>query len=200
MAADGDGESGPGDGESGPPSADETAVLAAFVDAAPMTVGEVATTTGLDADAARNALAALVERGALHRKTVSGVDVGERDRPMDDEREEYDVELWYLPADRLADGDVVVTLDDDRAVEDALDELDFPGASELMRDWRRDAVRAAFEYLRERGPADADALAEAVYPAHSAGYADADAWLDCVAPRLAELPGVERDGDEFRTA
>jgi len=192
MAADSDA------GGDGAPSVDEATVLAAFEDAAPLSAEEVAAAAGLDAEAAAAALDALVERGALRRKIVSGVDADARDRPRDDAREELDVDLWYLPPERLADGDVVVTIDDDRAIEDALDELEFPGASELMRDWRRDAVRAAFEYLRERGPADRDALAEDVYPAHSAGYADAEAWLDCVAPRLAELPGVERGEDGFR--
>lgn len=186
------------DAGSGAPTGDEAAVLAAFVDAAPMTAEEVAAEAGLDAEATAAALSALVERGALRRKAVGGVDVGERSRPMDDEREDLDVDLWYLPPDRLADGDVVVTIDDDREIESALDEMEFPGASELMRDWRRDAVRAAYEYVRERGPADREALAEEVYPPHSAGYADADAWADCVTPRLAELPGVERAGGQFR--
>lgn len=191
MAAD-------GDAGGGAPSADEAAVLAAFEDATPLTAAEVAESVGLDAEATAAALSSLVERGALRRKTVAGVDADARDRPRVDAREDLDVDLWYLPEDRLADGDVVVTIDDDRAIEDALDELEFPGASELMRDWRRDAVRATFEYLRERGPADREALAEDVYPAHSAGYADAAAWLDCVAPRLAELPCVERADGAFR--
>lgn len=186
------------DAGGGAPSADEAAVLSAFDDAAPLSAEEVAAAVGLDAEATAAALDALVERGALRRKTVNGVDVGDRDRPMDDAREELAVDLWYLPPERLVDGDVVVTIDDDRAIEDALAELEFPGASGLMRDWRRDAVRAAFEYLRERGPADREALGEDVYPAHSAGYADAEAWLDCVAPRLAELPGVERANGAFR--
>jgi len=186
------------DASGGAPSADEASVLAAFDDAAPLTAEEVASGVGLDAEATAAALDALVERGALRRKTVSGVDADARERPRDEAREDLDVDLWYLPEDRLADGDVVVTIDDDQAIEDALDELAFPGASELMRDWRRDAVRAAYEYLRERGPADREALAEDVYPAHSAGYADAESWLDCVAPRLTELPGVERSDDRFR--
>jgi hypothetical protein len=192
MATDGETD------ENDPPSEDETAVLGAFVDVAPRTAAEVAAETDLDPEAARAALDTLVERGALDRKQVSGVDVGARERPMADEREELTVDLWYLAADRLEGGDVVVTLDADRPVEEALDEMEFPGASEMMRDWRRDAVHEAYEYLREQGPATRETLIDAVYPPHSAGYADADAWFDCVGPRLAELPGVERDDGEFR--
>ena len=189
-------ERAPGEGTA--PSEDETEALGAFVDAAPRTVDEVAAETALDAADARAALEALVDRGALRHKRVDGVDVGERSRPMDDRREELPVDLWYLPEDRLEGGNVVVTLDEGRPIEEALEEMEFPGASEMMRDWRRDAVRAAYEYLREQGPANRDNLVEDVYPPHSAGYADADEWFDCVGPRLARLPGVERADGEFR--
>ena len=185
----------PGAGKA--PSEDETAALAAFVDAAPRTVDEVAAETDLDAADARAALEALVDRGALRHKRVSGTDVDERSRPMDDAREDLAVDLWYLPRDRLDGGDVVVTLDEGRPVEEALEAMEFPGASEMMRDWRRDAVRAAYEFLRERGPATSDELIDAVYPPHSAGYASDGAWWECVRPRLRELPGVEADGDRW---
>lgn len=168
-----------------------TAVLSVFGDAAPQTAESVATAVGIDVEAAKATLSDLVDRGALCQKEVRGVDGGER-LPAD-ELDALTVPLWYLPAERLSGGDVVVTVDDERAVEAALAELSLPGASELMRDWRRDAVRACYEYLHDRGTAADEDFRADVYPAHAAGYTNDEDWWDCVGPRLETLPGVERD-------
>lgn len=82
-------------------------------------------------------------------------------------------------------------------VDERLAEFDVPGTSEMMREWRRGAVRAAFEHLHAEGEARSAAIVEAVYPGHRAGYADRGEWWDYVAPMLAALPGVERDGDRW---
>jgi len=174
-------------------------VLAAFEDATPQTAEGVAEEVGLDVETVRATLSALVEREALCHKAVRGRDDPEQ-RLTSEELDALTVELWYLPEERLAGGSVNLVVDDSEAIEDALDELSFPGASELMREWRRDAVRAAYEYLREREPVDAEAFREDVYPAHRAGYAGDNTWWDCIEPRLVELPGVEREDGTWRIA
>lgn len=186
----------PTEGEDSPlDHADE--VLATFGDATPKTAETVAEETGLDVETVRATLSALVERDALSHKAVHGNDDAER-RLTSEELSDLAIDLWYLPADRVAGGTVVVTMEDEEAVEAALDELSFPGASDLMREWRRDAVRAAYEYLHDRhSTTDAD-FVEEVYPTQPAGYATGEAWWDCVAPRLAELPDVESDDGEWR--
>jgi hypothetical protein len=85
---------------------------------------------------------------------------------------------------------------DDR-VEAAIADLSVPGASEMMRDWRRNAVRAAFDYLSDHGTGSSGEIRDAVYPSNGAGYDDPGAWWSFVGPRLADLPGVERDGEEW---
>lgn len=172
-------------------------VLGAFEDATPQTAESVATETGLDVETARETLAALVERDVLCHKAVRGRDGGER-RLTSDQLDGLVVDLWHLPEERLAGGTVNLAVDDGGALEDALEELECPGASALMREWRHDAVRAAYEYLRERGPVDSAGVRDDVYPAHRAGYASADAWWDCVEPRLGELPGVEFEDGSWR--
>lgn len=172
-------------------------VLATFEDATPQGAGAVAAETGLDVETVRATLAALVERDALCHKEVRGQDEPEQ-RLTSEELDALAVDLWYLPPERLAGGTVNLVVDDGGDIEDALDDLTFPGASDLMREWRRDAVRAAYEYLREREPVDTDGLREDVYPAHQAGYASDDAWWDCIEPRLGELPGVEHEDGTWR--
>ncbi|WP_232702448.1 winged helix-turn-helix domain-containing protein [Halobacterium wangiae] len=64
-----------------------------------------------------------------------------------------------------------------------------------VEDDERQAVRAAFELLAESDDATATAFREQVYPDRDAGYESADDWWAFVREHLAELPGVEREGD-----
>jgi hypothetical protein len=122
---------------------------------------------------------------------VSGERVGETCRTLCDQdalaRHELDCEhgtvtAWYRPADAEADLR-------ERA-EQTLAELSVPGTSEMMRDWRRDAVRAAFEFVVEEAPVVESEFTERVFPTQNAGYDDSAQWWEMVAPRLAEVPGV----------
>jgi hypothetical protein len=169
-----------------------SAVADAFVDAAPRTLPRVVEDTGLERERALDALDALVDDGDLATtQLASGA---------------ANLRVWYLPAtahvERLASG----TPDAERtgAVEDAIASLDVPGVSEMMQDWRRDAIRGAWEYVAEHGAATDDAVVDAVYSAHSAGYDDPERWWACVRPRLASLPGVtppsEADDDVWTYA
>lgn len=171
-------------------------VLAAFVDAEPLTRREVALAADLPEPLAGDVLAALVEEGALVRTTARGVDVRHRKEAEDADVDlESPVELFHRSAEDLADGPGI---EDDVDAADALGSriarMDVPGASRMMRDWRRDAVRGAYEHLRSEGATDPAELREVVYPAHEAGFDDPEAWWAFVRPRLARLPGVTRSG------
>lgn len=63
----------------------------------------------------------------------------------------------------------------------------------------REAVRAAFAVVWERGEVETTGLREAAFAAADAGFDDPERWwTECVDPALGALPGVERvpaDGD-----
>lgn len=154
------------------------AVASAFVDAAPRTLPEVVDDTGLERERALDALETLVDDDDLATTELASGAVT--------------LQVWYLPAsahvERLASAAPEAERAD--AVEDAIATLDVPGVSEMMQDWRRDAIRGAWEYVAENGAATDDAIVDAVYAAHSAGYDDPESWWACVRPRLASLPRV----------
>lgn len=178
-------------------------VRAAFVDAEPLTTADVAVAADVPEPAAAEALEDLVEAGDLRHVQVRGVDI--RQRKFAEDAEDVDLEepidLYHRPAEDLlettgsrAAGDVPEDAD---RIGRRLARMDVPGASEMMRDWKRDAVRATFEHLDAEGPCEPATLREVVYPAHEAGFDDAEAWWDCVRPRLARLPGVVVEGSEW---
>jgi hypothetical protein len=198
MSQEGDRDDAPDADDSGTPSADapteqsrgdrpavvdRDAVANAFVDAAPRTLHEILDATGLEPANAERALDTLVADGDLAEKTL--------------ETGAATLRVWYLPAsahvERLASGSPDASRAD--AVEDAIAHMDVPGVSEMMQDWRRDAIRAAWEYLAEHGAATDDAIVDAVYSGHSAGYDDHENWWACVRPRLGSLPGVAAPTD-----
>jgi hypothetical protein len=178
-------------------------VRAVFVDAEPLTTADVAVAADVPEPAAAEALEDLVEAGDLRHAQVRGVDI--RQRKYAEDAEEVDLEeaidLYHRPAEDLLE--TVGTRDGDDVSADAdligrrLARMDVPGSSEMMRDWKRDAVRAAYEHLEAEGPCEPAEIREIVYPAHEAGFDDAEAWWDCVRPRLARLPGVVVDGTEW---
>lgn len=156
-------------------------VLAVVADGEPRTATEIAAAVDGSAVALSDTLEHLREREALASKTVG------------DEA----VRIWYPPAGTDPD----VPDDDPADLEAAVAELDVPGTSEMMRQWRRDAVREAAEYLREQRHATAAEIRDGVFESHSAGYDDPYVWWETVRPRLAELPGVEapaEDDDAWR--
>ncbi|WP_435359099.1 hypothetical protein [Haloarchaeobius sp. DFWS5] len=136
----------------------------------PKTTAELAATMGTPPASVEAACLALVDRGDLQRKRLEG--------------EQETVVVWYRPMTTDEVGDT------QESVEDVLAGLSVPGTSEMMRDWRRDAVRAAYEHLCENAPATADDLCASVFRSHAAGYDDESAWLAFLEPRLARLPGV----------
>jgi len=165
-------------------------VLDAFVDGAPRTVADVAICADIDEDVARMTLETLAEQGELTNRTVSGVDITARK-----ESEEADVdldaaiELWSLPAESVLEGPTEPPEADD-VLERRLERMTVPGASDMMQDWRRDAIRAAYEHLESTDPAAPSELREELFGAHEAGFDDPVDWWEFVRPRLYRLPGV----------
>ena len=149
---------------------DDDRVLDAFRGSAPLTTAEVADSAGVTEQTAAAKLVALADEWRVRRKRLSGGS-----------------SVWYRPTSAFGDEPEAT----ERSVDDAIDALDVPGTSGMMRDWRRDAVRAAFDFLVEAGTVEEPAFREEVYPVQTASYDDADAWWAMVRPRLRTLPGVD---------
>jgi hypothetical protein len=175
-------------------------VLEAFVDGAPRTVEDVAICADLDPAVARATLEELTDGDTLTHRTVSGVEITARkDAEEADVDVDAEIELWSLTAEQLAEGSP------ERATADSpvgrrLERMTIPGASDMMQDWRRDAVRATYEHLDDLdgdrvAPAD---LREALFSAHEAGFDDPADWWAFVRPRLYRLPGVTVEDGRWR--
>lgn len=162
-----------------PAVVERDAVASTFVDAEPRTVNEIVEETGLERETAERVLAELVDDGDLAAKTI--------------QTGAATVQVWYAPAsrhvERLASGSPAPPRAD--AVAEAVEGMDVPGVSEMMQDWRRDAIRGAWAFVAEQGATSEAAIIDAVYAGHSAGYEDQEKWWECVRPRLADLPGIE---------
>lgn len=100
--------------------------------------------------------------------------------------------------------------DDLRArMEDALAALEIPGRSETVEETRRDAIRWAWEYLRDAGEAKSRDIANATfeefrdekinYKPSKSRFDGYGLWDNCVRDALKELPGVEGPGDRGDT-
>lgn len=156
-------------------SDDDIAVLRALAGdiADPAAVAE---TTGVDDAPAR--LDALADAGLVReaRNGYALTDSGER--------------LLASPGDGSADASV----DLPPAVDAAIDGMD-------LRPDRADAVANAYAFLRHWGAATRVEIVDAVFSEHPLGYAAADDWWDeAVSDALAELSGIERDGDVWTHA
>lgn len=82
---------------------------------------------------------------------------------------------------------------------DLIDAMDLPGTPD-QQDERREALRAAYRYLRDGINAQKDDFTDDVFADHPAGYDDPDDgwWEQVVQPGLVALPDVERRDDEWR--
>ena len=150
-------------------------VVERFEGAEPKTATEIADILSCTEYEARSKLDALCRTGQLDRKKV---------------REEPPLTVWYQPRATFVGEDNGTGRPVDEHVSALLDDMDVPGISGMMRDWRRDAIRATFDRLRDTREIKEAELIEQVYPAHSAGYDEAEQWWAMVSERLGDLPGV----------
>ncbi|WP_224270161.1 hypothetical protein [Haloprofundus salinisoli] len=81
-------------------------------------------------------------------------------------------------------------------VADAIDAFEPPGSQEQKRR-RREALRAAYGYLRRRGRVSREAFERDVFPEHTAGYGSPEEgwWESVVRPGLSGVPDVEAPDD-----
>lgn len=159
------------------------AVLSVFEDrqdrARPLTANDVMEALDCSRRTAHDKLNELVEEGLLETRKV-----GARSR------------VWWIPitgpatSGMAVDEDNVVEEDRPLAVEQRVQEMELPGSGPRLQD-RRDAILAAFDYLRENPSAKKSDFLEDVYPEFSAGFDTPDGWWNVIQRALKELPHVD---------
>lgn len=157
------------------------AVLAVFDDrsdpARPLTANDVMEEIDCSRRTAHNKLNELVEQGRLATRKV-----GARGR------------VWWVPMDTPAVDDHHQQRDDAHPVQREITSVDLPGEGDRLAA-RREALRAAYDYLNENPDASETEVITEVFPDHPAGYDTADRWWDVIKPALKELPNVDVDTD-----
>lgn len=159
------------------------AVLSVFEErrdrARPLTANDVMESLDCSRRTAHDKLNVLVEEGLLETRKV-----GARSR------------VWWIPITGPGVGDTSQPADSVNqparplAVEQRVQEMELPGSGPRLED-RREAILAAFDYLREHPSAKKSDFLEDVYPAHSAGFDTPDGWWNVVQRALKELPHVD---------
>lgn len=140
--------------------------------ARPLTAADVMDSLDCSRRTAHNKLNALVEEGVLETRKV-----GARGR------------VWWLPIERTP---MPFEREDDvpLAVRNAMDEADLPGTGETLVE-RREALRAAYDYLVEHPSAKKSDFLQEVFPENPAGFETAEGWWNAIQPALKDLPGVD---------
>ncbi|QFU83297.1 helix-turn-helix domain-containing protein [Natronorubrum aibiense] len=156
------------------PPEDVLAVFDSRTDRArPLTASDVMDALECSRRTAHNKLNALVDDGALETRKV-----GARGR------------VWWVPLD----GEPTVPPERDDHVPDtvrnAMADVELPGTGETLEN-RREALRAAYDYLTENPSAKKSDFLQDVFPQHPAGFETADGWWNAIQPALKELPGVD---------
>lgn len=148
--------------------------------ARPLTANDVMEALDCSRRTAHDRLDELVEQGVLETQKV-----GARSR------------IWWVPLPRRRGRDAPATMPRDPLVEMRIANADLPGSGELL-ERRRDALRAAYDYLIEHPESDPGAFLNDVFPEHPAGYTTADDWWEAIGPALEGLPNVEIGDDSER--
>ena len=149
----------------------------------PLTADDVMDALECSRRTAHNKLNELVDRGALETRKV-----GARGRvwwiPIETppERERPEV---ALPTGERAEGD-----ESPAAIKKAIRAADLPGSGPTL-EARRDALRAAYEYIVDHPSATKSEFLEHVYPDHPAEFETAEGWWNAIQPALKELPAVD---------
>jgi hypothetical protein len=156
-------------------------VLSVFRDrrdqARPLTANDVMEALDCSRRTAHDKLDALVERGVLETRKV-----GARSR------------IWWVPLPRRSGRGDGWDRPRDPLVEMHIADAELPGPDERLQE-RRDALRAAYDYLRDNPDADLGEFLSEVFPDHPAGYKTADEWWEAIGPALEGLPNVDIASD-----
>lgn len=89
--------------------------------------------------------------------------------------------------------------DTEEPTTDRIEAIDLPGTPD-QQERQREALRAAYRYLRDGASATKDDITSEVFPDHPAGYDDPDDgwWQQVIRPGLVALSDIEQQGDEWR--
>lgn len=147
----------------------------------PLTANDVMDELGCSRRTAHDKLNALVDEGVLSTRKI-----GARGR------------VWWVPFDELVVEATLARPARDPSVELEIERADLPGADETLDD-RREALRAAYDYLSEHPNASTTEFLEEVFPEYPAGYETADGWWADIKPALKELPNVDVAQDRDHT-
>jgi len=150
--------------------------------ARPLTASDVMDAVDCSRRTAHNKLGELVEQGRLETRKV-----GARSR------------VWWVPMPRsTVEPEPEPTAQRDPAVDVEIADAELPGSGELLQE-RREALRAAYDYVRENPETTKTEFLTEVFPENSAGYKTADQWWEMIEPALADLPNVdvELERDHF---
>ncbi|MFA9424957.1 ArsR family transcriptional regulator [Natronorubrum sp. A-ect3] len=149
----------------------------------PLTADDVMDALECSRRTAHNKLNELVDRGTLETRKV-----GARGRvwwiPIETPPERGQPEV-ASPAGERAEGD-----ESPAAIETAIRTADLPGTGQSL-EARRDALRAAYEYIVDHPSATKSEFLEHVYPDHPAEFETAEGWWNAIQPALKELPAVD---------
>ena len=137
--------------------------------ARPVTATDVMDAIGCSRRTAHNKLNELVDRGFLKTRKV-----GSRSR------------VWWVPIEEEpGDGRAL-----DPTTRQKIQDVDLPGTGKTLES-RRDALRAAYEYLKNHPQARKSDFLQDVFPENQAEYETAEGWWNAIQPALAQLPGVD---------
>ena len=158
-------------------------VLAVFDErtdrARPLTANDVMETLDCSRRTAHDKLGQLVEEGLLETRKV-----GARSR------------VWWIPITGADPGAGRQTEAEQASperpfvVEQRVMELELPGSGPRLEE-RREAILAAFDYLREHPTAKKSDFLADVYPEFPAGFDTPEGWWNVVQRALKELPHVD---------
>ncbi|MWV39933.1 HTH domain-containing protein [Natrialba sp. INN-245] len=150
----------------------------------PLTASDVMEALDCSRRTAHNKLNDLVERGELETRKV-----GARGR------------VWWIPIEATPDA-VRAGFETDHepdgterdettpSVEEAIRTADLPGSGATL-EARRDALRAAYEYIVDNPSATKSDFLEHVYPDYPADFETEEGWWNAIQPALKELPAVD---------
>ncbi|MFB6094820.1 MAG: ArsR family transcriptional regulator [Halodesulfurarchaeum sp.] len=147
--------------------------------ARPLTANDVMEALDCSRRTAHDKLNELVERGILETRKV-----GARSR------------VWWIPIRREStdsrEEDRAAAVREDRplAVEQRVQQMELPGSGPRLEE-RREAILAAFDYLREHPEAKKSDFLADVYPEHAAGFDTPEGWWNVVQRALKQLPHVD---------
>ena len=142
--------------------------------AKPLTASDVMDALDCSRRTAHNKLGELVEAGAIETRKV-----GARSR------------VWWIPMPRITDDAEPGRPEQrDPAVDTEIADAELPGSGALLRE-RRQALRAAYDYISQNPEATKTEFLTEVFPEHSAGCKTADEWWAMIEPALADLPNID---------